>query len=455
MKKLEVIATLGIFFVTGLFAQETKQPVKVLTLSRAIEIALEQNVPLKQAENAATAAESGVLSAYGTYLPSLSASGGWTRQQTERSATTQLIGGQPIQLPASSATTNNFSTGISAGYTVFDGFNREANLSRAVSNASSAELTATRTRQGTVFQVQSAYLAVLRNEQLVKVGEENLKRDQRQLERITESNRVGALSIGDVYRQQSVVAQDELSLIGAQNTYDKSVSSLLATIGLDVSEDYQIADPTVPSEIAQAELDATRSKLSTFGELRQRALTLRPDYQSAVENLNAAQSGVTAAWSGYIPSVRAFGGYSMANTELSRLSDSKGLSWGVSISWNLFDRFQTNLNIQNAAVGERNAELSLLQAQRNVSVDVRNALLDLEAARKQYEVSIKGLQSAEQDRKVAEEKYNLGSGTLLDLLTANASYVNAQVNKVMATYNYITANRNLDYVTGEKNYQGK
>jgi outer membrane protein len=252
-----------------------------------------------------------------------------------------------------------------------------------------------------------------------------------------------------------VVAQDELSLIGAQNTYDKSVSSLLATIGLDVSEDYQIADPTVPSEIAQAELDATRSKLSTFGELRQRALTLRPDYQSAVENLNAAQSGVTAAWSGYIPSVRAFGGYSMANTELSRLSDSKGLSWGVSISWNLFDRFQTNLNIQNAAVGERNAELSLLQAQRNVSVDVRNALLDLEAARKQYEVSIKGLQSAEQDRKVAEEKYNLGSGTLLDLLTANASYVNAQVNKVMATYNYITANRNLDYVTGEKNYQGK
>jgi outer membrane protein len=452
MKKLAVIATLGIIFTAGLFGQEEKQPAKVLTLSRAIEVALEQNVPLKQAENNAQAAESGVLTAYGTYLPSLSASGGWTRQHTERSATTQLIGGQPIQLPASSSTTNNFSTGISASYTVFDGFNREANFNRAVSTASSAEFTAGWTRRGTVFQVQSAYLAVLRNEQLVKVSEENLKRDQRQLERITESNRVGALSIGDVYRQQSVVAQDELSLISAQNTYDKSVASLLATVGLDVSENYQVADPSVPSEISQADLDATDAKVSSFADMRQRALTLRPDYQSAAENLSAAQSGVTAAWSGYVPSVRAFGGYSMSNTELSKLSDSRGLQWGVSITWNLFDRFQTNLNIQNASVTERNAELNLLQAQRNVSIDVKNALLDLGAARKQYEVSVKGLQSAEQDRKVAEEKYNLGSGTLLDLLTANAAYVNAQVNKVMATYNYITANRNLDYVTGEKNY---
>ena len=452
MKKLAVIATLGIIFTSVLFGQETKQPAKVLTLSRAIEIALEQNVPLKQAENSATAAESGVLAAYGSYLPSVSASGGWTRQQTERAATTQLIGGQPIQLPASSATTNNFSTNISAGYTIFDGFNREANLGRALSNASSAELTATRTRQGTVFQVQSAYLTVLRNEQLVKVSEENLKRDQRQLERITESNRVGALSIGDVYRHQSVVAQDELSLISAQNTYDKSVSSLLATIGLDVSEQYQIADPTVPSDISQADLDATSSKISMFSEMRQRALTLRPDYKSAMETLDAARSSVTSAWSGYIPTVNASAGYSLSNTEFSKLSDSKGISWGVRLSWNLFDRFQTNLNIQNATVGERNAELNLLQAQRNVSVDVKNALLDLEAARKQYEVSIKGLQSAEQDRKVAEEKYNLGSGTLLDLLTANAAYVNAQVNKVMATYNFITANRNLDYVIGEKTY---
>lgn len=452
MKKLALILVIGIVLTPVSFAQQSASAARVLTLDQVVAYALEQNVLVRQAYNNTESARSTVLAAYGSYMPTLSANGSWTRQQTDRPASVQLIAGQPLLVPATSATNSNFSTGLSARYTVFNGLAREANFSAAQANATAAEQNAMRTAQRTVYQVQSAYLAVLRNEQLVKVSEENLKRDQRQLERITESNRVGALSIGDVYKQQSQVAQDELNLITAQNNYDKSVADLLALAGMDVSQSYQVSDPSIPSEITTAEIDAISAKVRSFNELRQRALAARPDYQSAKEGLSAAESGVTSASSSYFPSVSASAGYNLSNTEFSKLSDSRGLSWGVSIGWTLFDGFATNRSIQSAVAQRRNAELSLLQAERDINVEVKKALLDLEAARKQYDASMKSVLSATQDRRVAEERYNLGSGTLVDLLTANAGLVNAQASKVNATYNFITASRNLDYVLGEKAY---
>ena len=426
--------------------------VKTLTMDQANQIALERNLNVVQAQNNVSAAQAGVMAAYGNYLPSLSASGGWNRQWTEQAGGVKVVSGQPIILPSSTSTVNYFSSNLGLSYNLFDGFARGARVGQAVSNSIATEQVSTRTRQSIVFQTESAYLAVLRNEQVVKVNEENLKRDQRQLERITESSRVGALSAADVYRQQSQVSADEFSLITAQNNFDKSRADLIALIGLDVSQEYQFADPSISLELSQSEMDSTLARYSDFAALNQRALAARPDYLGAMQNLDAAGSGVTVAKSGYFPSISASAGYNIGNEEFNRIMDNKTLSWGINLRWTLFDGFQTNMQIQSAAAQERNAEVSLAQAKLGVAVDIKKALLDLDAARKQYDATQKGVVSAREDSRIAEEKYNLGAGTLLDLLTANAILVNAEVNKVTAVYNFITAKLNAEYVIGEKTY---
>ena len=425
-----------------------------LTLDQAVQFALERNMSIAQAQNNVEAAQSGVLAATGNYLPTLSANAGWTRSQNDRPGSAPVyINGVPVQSGSAGRTVaNNYNAGLAVDYMIFNGLSREGQSTRASSAAVSAEETSARTRQSVVFQVQSGYLNVLRNEQLVKVNEENLKRDRQQLDRITESNRVGALSIADVYRQQSQVASDELALITAQNNYDKSKADLLALVGLNVNDDYKVADATISIQITKEELDSTAAMYQDFNTLSQRAISARPDYLSATEQVTSTEAGVRVARSGYFPSISAFAGYGVSSPELETVTKYRNLNWGLQLRWNIFDAFQTNYNLQSAQATQRNAEISLVQAQRDINVDVKKALLDLEAARKQYEVSQKGLVSATEDRKIAEERYNLGAGTLLDLLVANANLVNAQANQVNAVYNFITAKRNVEYALGEKQY---
>ncbi len=428
---------------------------KTLTLDQAKQIALEQNLNVVQAQNNVESAQARALAARGEYLPFVSASANWRRSQNDSPGGSSVVLSSGQIIPGSSgfSVNNSFSTGIDLSYTIFDGFRREGNLGAATSNAVASEHTSTRARQTVIYQTESAYISVLRNEQLVKVSEENLKRDLRQLERITEANRVGALSLADVYRQQSQVAQDELTLIRAQNDYDKSKADFVALIGLDVFEEYLFTDPGLESQLAALENGVpSTTQPHNVGELTQRAIAARPDYLSVQEGYDAAESGVSSARAGYLPTISASAGYSLSNDRLSRITDNKSLNWGIGLRWNLFDGFQTNQSLQAAIVQRRNAEVSMHQAQRDISVEMKKALLDLDAAGKALEASLKGLKSAQEDRKIAEERYNLGAGTLLDLLTASAGYVSAQANKVNAAYGYIIAQRNIEYVLGERTY---
>ncbi|MDH4070318.1 MAG: TolC family protein [Ignavibacteria bacterium] len=424
-----------------------------LTLSDVRQTALENNISIIQALNNIDAAQSNVTAAYGRYLPTLSASGGWNRYQSDRPGTDPfIVNGVVIPGTSGFSVDNDFRAGVNLNWVLFDGLSREGGKNQATSAANSTEFQSMRTRQTVIFQVDQMYLNILRTEQLVKVAEENLKRDLRQLERIEESNRVGALSLADVYRQQSQVAADEFALINAQNDYDKAQADLIALIGLDVSRTYTFNDPDVIAAITETAEEPEGSGDVDFETLADSAVSHRPDYNGTKEFVSSRESAVTSAQAGYWPSISAGAGYSIQNNAFNDIARNRSLNWGVNFNWTLFNGFATNQAVQSAEVERRNAEIDLVQSERDIRVEIKKALLDLDAARKQVEVTQKGLISAKEDLRIQQERYNLGAGTLLDLLTASAGLVNAEAGRINAIYSYIVSKRNLDYVIGEQTY---
>lgn len=436
-----------IFFSILATATSFSQNVRAITLDQAVSIALERNIGIIQAENALEVQESNRLTAYGDLLPSLSFSGGWTRQQS-----TGTVFFQGVPIPGVTTLYNSFSGGISANMTIFNGFANTANLNRAQSNVEAASNSLYRTRQQKIYEATQLYLNVLRTKELLKVSEENLKRSKKQLERIQESSRVGALALADVYRQQVQVGNDELALIQAQNNYDKAQADLVFFLALDVVENYEFSDPTISPEVDTTEFREMERQYGNFYALVNEALKVRPDYLSAVNAYNGAGSAVAVARAGHLPTVSAFASYGYNSDTLARLTDNKSIRWGLQVSLPLFSGFQIDNQWQQARINERNAYEQMKQAERQVQVDIRKALLDYEAAKKQIDVTVKSVVSAEQDRRIAEEKYNLGAGTLLDLLVANANYVSALSNKVNAVYNYKLMKKQLEFAAGTLTY---
>lgn len=433
--RMKILTLATLFTATLVFSQP---PSIQINLEKALELALERNISVLQSKNNVESQKSAYQSAIGGLLPTLNANGsfGRTHNWVDINGTTLYTAG------------NSYSGSVSSGLTVFNGFANIANLHRSKYGINMSESNNKRTQQSIIYQTHQLFLNLVRNFQLLKVNEENLKRSQRQLERIEETNKVGAASLADVYRQRVTTANDELALINAQNNYDKAKNDMELFLSLDNSEKYIFDFSNIPSDIDTIEFASINQQYQNIDELYRRAVLTRPDYLSAVQNLNISDASITIARSSIYPTVSANASYGIGDKEFSKMTDKRNLSLGVGISLPIFSGFQTQNAIDQAKITKRNAEDQLKQTERQVKVDIEKARLDIESAQKQVKVTQASVLSAEMDRRIAEEKYNLGAGTLLDLLIASANYVNSQSNKVNAVASFLLAKKQMEFVLG-------
>ncbi len=422
---------------------------KTLSLDEAINTALNKNTTLQKSENTLKSYQSGVKAAVGNFLPTLGAYGNWNWSKSEEAGGNFIFQGSVIPIPSSTSQNRNYTVGASSDITLFDGLSNIATLSQSQNDLDAWKLTLERMKQDIVFQTISLFYDVINAKQLLKVKEEDVKWNQKNLETITERNKLGAVTLADVYNQQVQSGNAELALIQAKNDLETARTNLLYYLGLDVLTDYEFEEP---AETENPGL-VNEPENKDLAELVTRALSTRSDYKSAKLSLESAQNGITVAQSGYFPRLTGSISYQLRADALENLNDSKYLNVSATLSIPIFSGFSTEDRVQIAEVNAENKDVELTELERNIKRNLQKNYLDLQAAEKSLSVNEKNVKAAEENRRIEQEKYSLGSGTLLNVLIANSNYTTARTNYINAKFAYVVLSEQLKYYLGVLNYK--
>ncbi len=431
-----------IFLISGLSFAQTK-----ITLKDAIQLALQKNTILNQAENNILSQESGLTAAYGNFLPSLNGFASWGWDRNEQAGSIRYINGIPFNIPKITSETRSFIASVNSDITLFDGLSNFANLSAANKNLSSTKFYVEFLKQQTVVNTITRYYNLMTQIALLKVREENVKKQEINYQTIEEKNRLGAATLADLYQQQVELGNAELQVINQSLEVQKAKNNLLIFLGLDVTGDYTFeTDFTIREEnILSTDLEEDYKNIQ---ERISDAYNNRLDYKSKLLELESSSDQITIARSGHFPRLTGSLGFSSYSNKFEELFKSRTYSVGLNLNIPIFSGFSVSNRVQIAEVQSMNKELEVRELERQIKQQINESYLSLITAKKSLSVSEKNVKAAEERLKIEQERYNLGSGKLLDLVIANSSYITAKTDYVNAQYSYIIISDQIRYYLG-------
>jgi outer membrane protein TolC len=182
--------------------------------------------------------------------------------------------------------------------------------------------------------------------------------------------------------------------------------------------------------------------------LRVEAESRSPRIQSALASANAASADISAARSGYWPTLTLG-----ANTgwNASRANDYAFLNQrqvSLRLSWDLFNGFDRELAITQREASYDVARATAEDERRAVQAELTQRLAELDAARSKIDITQTSVAAATEDLRVQQERYRLGVATIVDVLTSQEALDQAEVDVVNARFDYLRARAQIEALIG-------
>jgi outer membrane protein len=271
---------------------------------------------------------------------------------------------------------------------------------------------------------------------------------------------LGALPPLDIYRSQSQVASRRVQVIQSEYALKQTEDALRLTIGADQDSYFQALDLEL-TEKPEPEGELLAIDIATA---LQQALAGRPEFVAARAALSADDARIRLARNHRLPELDLMALYATNGVGGNQITSSGPMSTS-SINQMFGFGFPTyeaqltlTLPIRNRAaqaelggalVSRSNDLYGQRQVQEQVTLDVNNAVHQLEQAKLGIAAGKDALELAKKTMAAEQRKYELGSSTIFLVLEAQTELAAAQQSLIQAEVGYQIAVAGIDHATGK------
>ena len=442
MKRLFLV--LGFVAATLSLSAQEKPQALVLILEQALEIALSENPTIKIADSEIEIKRYAKQGTYSSLYPKIDATATYQRMIAKQTMSMDL-GGQTQTIKVGSD--NSFNGGISAAMPIINAQLWES-LKVSALDVELAVEKARGSRIDMIEQVANAYYMVL-------LAKESRDLYQRVYDNAVSNNRnivkryeVGSVSEYD-YISSNVSVQNALpNLIEAENSVVLSLWQLKALLGIDLEKDIDVVGSLMDYESVMSygydiqKLDLSNNSTLKQLELQQEQLDLALRI-SKFANLptlaiNAAFLYTALGNDGKFFNKSAWNPYSYA---------------GLSLNIPIFAGLSRRSSIRQSQINQSNLELQRENIERQLRVGVVQYLNNMQTSVKKFHSSSATVGQAQRGYDIAVKRYEVGSGTLVDIDNSQLSLTQAELSRNQSIYNFLTAKVALDKVLGNYEYE--
>ncbi|MDR3253322.1 MAG: TolC family protein [Tannerella sp.] len=441
MKRVKLILEILLCGCGLMSATAQDKPDKVrINLQQAIDIALSENPVVKVAGQEIELKKAVMEEAKAGLLPTAELNGSYSRT-LKKQTMVMSFGGQETTIQI--GTDNNYNGAMVVSLPIFaPALYRSINLS--VTDIELAVEKSRASRLDMVNQVTKAYYQALMAQDSYEVLLKSLAQAEANFNVINERYKLGGVSEYDKIRADVQVRSLKPTVVSARNGVNLSKLQLKVLMGLDDKE----TELEIEGNLKDYEHEMSERRQSA-GDL---SLANNSDLLQLDLNADLLRKSLSLHKAAFLPTLGAQYNYTFTsmnnNFEITHYQWFPSSSVALSLSIPLFKAGnfkklkQTHIQMNQLRDTRENAE-NMLYMQMSSYLD------NMSASSEQLASNKESVQQAEKGRLIAQKRYEVGKGTILELNDSEVALMQAQLTYNQSIYDYITARADLDKITGK------